>query len=98
MIEYQLSRGIMKYSKCISYPPSLICNSYNEPFSSFKDLSNHDKSEGLLLLCKCCTQLINIKSKTYSLEVYAYNELKDMLFFGGFKTILLVACGGLLGL
>ena len=34
MIEYQLLRKIMKYSKCVSYPtpPSLSCDSNNQPF------------------------------------------------------------------
>ena len=37
MIEYQLPRRIMKYSKCLPFPPSLQCNSNNQPFL-FKDL------------------------------------------------------------
>ena len=37
----------MKHSKCLSNPPSLICNSNNYPFLSSSDSAKHDKAERL---------------------------------------------------
>ena len=39
IIDQQIARHFVHYSECIYHPPSLLCNSYNQPFSYFKDLS-----------------------------------------------------------
>ena len=45
MIEYQLPRTIMKYSKCLSYPTSILCNQMIIPFLNSSISANHDKLE-----------------------------------------------------
>ena len=44
LIEYQLPRGIMNYSKCLPLP---LCNSNNNnPFLDTRTSANHDKEGG----------------------------------------------------
>ena len=45
--EKQLLPWIMKYTNCLSYPPSLLCNSNNYPFLNSRISANQDKVERL---------------------------------------------------
>ena len=47
MIEYQLPRRIMKYSKCLSSPLPLHPTQIIYPFLNSRIISNHDKVDGL---------------------------------------------------
>ena len=39
IIDQQIAQHFVQYSECLSNPPSLLCNSNNQPFSYFKNLS-----------------------------------------------------------
>ena len=46
MIEDQLPREIMLYSKCLSYPLPFYATLINNPLLDTMVLANHDKVEG----------------------------------------------------
>ena len=47
MIEKQFPYPIIRNTKCLSYPPSLLCNSNNQPFLNSWISAIHDKVDGL---------------------------------------------------
>ena len=42
MIEYELPRGIVKYSKCLTYPIPFNATQINNPFLNSRISANHD--------------------------------------------------------
>ena len=66
MIEYPLSRGIMKYSKYLSYPLSFYANQTTKPpFLNLRISANHDKEEGYSVNGEILTKGLKLYCKIY---------------------------------
>ena len=83
MIEYQLPRGIMKYSKCPTYPLHFYATQIINTFLNWRISANHDKEEG-----HSANSEILIKG------IFRYNMLNSMsiLLHKNFKIFYLSQC------
>ena len=88
IIDQQIACHFVHYSECLYQPPSHLCNSNNQPFSWFKDLSQSRSKFGILAIrgifilvnvslvprCPYLKNLLRLKSCLEIFQTLSHND------------------------